>query len=365
MAVNGIFQNGVWSCGFDFLANGALSAGNVVDLSSNANVGSAYARFSGKGLDLTSGNPANYVARSFGVNLTQVITGWAFLTTSLPVSGLYCIGTVYDTSANAAQFSIGLNSSGQLGFYAGGMGSIGAQLGGSVLTGVSIVVNAWNYLELWPVIGAGGSIILRLNGQPILTFNGNTNLSGGGAVGRIYIGAAVNSGTVPSVYVDDWYMLDTTGVSPLNSFLGSVRIQTDGPNAESATSGLNTWSFTSPQGTDWGNFANFSPNTADYNSSNTVGARASCKFPALSGISRVYFFNCWEQDELDASGSRSIQVVYRNNSVDQAGPSITPSNASYVYHSTASVTDPNTGGPWATGLVTNSNNLEIGPQVTS
>jgi hypothetical protein len=366
----GIFQNGVWSCGFDFLPTAAVPAGGVFDIGSTSgggcNVSAAYARFSGKGVNV--GGAVTYCGRSFNTNLATFIHGFACNFLALPASAITCFLTLYDATAGNQQLSLGCDSTGALGFYSAG--GLPGSTGLSGLIGVksaagTIVPGAYNFIEFLATISSGAGVLtLRVNGTTVISFAGNTQVTANAYANRIYWGMN-GTNTAGGVNLDDFYLLDMTGVSPLNAFLGNGRIQTDGPNADSATGGLNTWAFTTPQGSDFGNFAQIPANPADFNSSGSVGARASCKFPSLGAIARVAFFNCWQSSQLDAAGARTIATVYRNNSVDQTGPTITPSNGSYAFSNTASVIDPNTGQPWANGPVANTTNMEIGPQVIS
>ena len=116
MSWNGIFYNGVWSCGFDFLADGTPSAGGVLtSVNGSPSVGATYARVSGKGLNCPNGT---WFTKSLGVNLASMTLGIAFKTTALPIGGAFVqVMTFFDTTAAGQQFTLAYNSQGQLGFY--------------------------------------------------------------------------------------------------------------------------------------------------------------------------------------------------------------------------------------------------------
>ena len=351
----GIFQNGIWSCGFDFMPSAPPTS--IIDQQLNANANSTAARFNGKGVQLVSGNPSNYVGRSLNTNLTQCIIGFAHQAVNLPGGGIMGIAEFYDTSNSTAQFCLGVNSSGQLGLYHGAFQSIGALIG-SLSTAV-VSSAAWYYYEINHIVGTSGSVTVNLNGGQILSYSGNTNFSGGGYIGRILIGGAVNSGAAPQTYVDDWYILDGTGGAPFNAFLGPGRIQTDGPSGDFSNSG---WSITTPLGTAHQNFAQIPPSSANYNYVSNIATNTTllCSFPALSAPG-VYFFNVWDSDELDAAGTGDFQIRFSNNGHTQDGTAISPTAASYLYHNTISTVDPNTNSLWYNGSVSASNTLQIGP----
>lgn len=358
----GIFQNGVFSCGFGFVNTGG-SALQVFDaVGGTVGFVTTPTRF-GSGVALICAGTATGATKNLGVNLPTIIEGFAFQCASLPASGWGLFKEWLDNGV--VQVSLQVNSSGQLQFFQGSGTS--TPLG---LASASVLTSAlYGFLQVQITFSSsGGQIQCLLNSSaiPIVSAAGlNTAPSGNNYVNQARFVATGFPGGTPNVYFQDWYMLDMTGSAPFNTFLGNGRTFLSAPTSDSATGGLNTWAFTTPNGSDFANFAQIPPNTADYNSSQTVGARASCRFPALPSTSRVFFFNTWESDELDAAGARTIAVVTRNNNIDQQGPAISPVNGSYAYHNTISTIDPNTGQPWANGLVTNTNAMEIGPVVVS
>ena len=225
MSWNGIFYNGVWSCGFDFLPNGAVAVGGVFGSQNGSNVGSSYARFTGKGVQI-SGNQT-YLGRTLGVNLASMYAGFAFEAVALPSGAVENIlATFYDATAGGAQFSLAYNSSGQLGIYVGGglpgYGLTGLMSGTSLSAAGVIIAGSYLYIEVFCTISASvGVITVNVNGVTVLNFSGiNTKTTANAYVNAVYIGASTTSGTTCNHYFDDMYMLDTTGTAPLNTFLG-------------------------------------------------------------------------------------------------------------------------------------------------
>lgn len=369
----GIFQNGVWTCGLDFLPDGVVAAGGVFDVPAGGAVAAANARFTGKGVRFNGGNPNNgFLGRSFGTNLVSFYCGFALDIESLPGGGnIETFFTAYDTIASSGQFSVGYNGTGQIGLYQGGLyngtGSA-TPISGSTLSSFTIIPNAYGFVEVYGLINpSAGIITIRYNGNTVLTFTGNTRQTANSSVGRVYLGALNSSGgaAIPHRF-DDVYILDGTGSAPLNTFLGPGHIITDGPNADSATAGLNTWAATSPQGTDYGNAANIPPNTAQYNSSGTVGQRMSLRFPPFSPAqaSQCLILNTWYNAELDAAGVRTITPIYRSGTTDQAGAPISLTGT-YVYYSQNSILNPATGLNWSQTDLTTVAGCEIGLQVAT
>lgn len=364
----GIFQSqGVWSCGFDFLPNGALAAGGVFDQALGANnVNASFARFSGKGIQFLGNNL--YLGRSLNTNLVSGIVGFGFLAAVLPGASPNAICTFYDVTAAGQQVTLAYNTSGQLGFYSVGgfpANTTPSSLRGSLSASGVIIPGAYNMVELLTTIDpATGVLQCRVNQNTVVNFTGNTRTTANSFFNRFYFGSVGNGGGGGTQYFDDLYMLDLTQASPLDTFLGNGRIQTDGPSGDSATGGLNAFTHTTPQGTDFGNCANIPANVAQYNADATPGDRMSFAFPSIV-TSKVFFLNSWMSAEQDAAGPRTLETIFRSNNVDQVGAAVTLSGGTYVHSNQASVTDPNTAALWANGSVAAAGSCEIGVEVAS
>jgi hypothetical protein len=367
---NGIFYNGVFCCGFDFLPTGTPTVGGVFSaVNGSPTIGSSYAHVSGYGIQF-NGNQVS-VGKALGVNLASMYVGIAYECVALPTGATQnMLFTFYDSTAGAPQLTVAVNSSGQLGFYLGtnglpSYGSLGS-LVGSLSPSGTIVGGSYNYLEFFVTINAStGAVTCNVNGTTVITATGvNTKSTANAYTNYIYFGSSTTSGGSCNQYFDDLYMLDTTGASPYNTFLGPGRIQTDGPSQDSATSGLNNWSYTTPPGTDYGCCDNIPANSAQYCYDSTVGDRMSFRFPSLT-TAKVFFLNTWYLAEEDAAGTRTIVPIFRNNSVDQVGPSPNSLGTTYTYYNQPSTLDPNTGAAWSTETVATAAGCEIGLKVNS
>lgn len=367
---NGIFYNGYFSLGFDFLATGTPTVGGVFDgVTGSPSIGSTYARYAGQGMQC-NGNRV-YITKSLHVNLQSMIIGFAFYCSALPSgSTLNMIATWYDATASGSQVTLCYNSQGQLGFYTGtsNLNSYGTSLTlvGALSAGGTIVAGSYSYIEALVTVSTSvGVVTAYVNGTQVINNTGlDTQTTTNAWTNAIYLGSSNTTGGGTNQYFDDLYMLDMTGSSPFNTFLGPGRIQTDGPSADSATSGLNAWSYTTPPGNDYGCCANIPPNSTEYCYDANVGDRMSFRFPSLSS-SKVIALNTWFNVELDAAGTRTIVPIFRNNSVDQVGPSPISLASGYTYYNQPSTIDPNTGSPWASGTVAAAGGCEIGLKVNS
>jgi len=353
-----IFKNGWWSCGFDMLATANMSSTSIAGIFDQfsggdfgVGVSAANAVFSGKGAAFSRNS---HCGRTFDTALTELMLGIWMSPNLLPISpNIQCFLTLANTGGTVA--SLGFNNLGQIGVY-----SAGGVQGSTALSGLIGNLSAQNlivpavYVPIELHISATG-IEVRVNRTSVLTLS-----NAFGAVNQLYIGSNTSNF---SVLLDHLYVLDMTGAAPFNNYLTKWRIQTDGPIAGSATPGLNAWTPTTPQGSDWANAANIPPNSAQNNYSAIVGARMSLAFPPLN-TSRVYGLNSWMSLEEDAAGGRSATPIYRSNNVDQSGDEIALPG-SFQYFSQNSVIDPNTGQPWFDGSVAAAQACEIGASVSA
>ncbi len=127
------------------------------------------------------------------------------------------------TAAGAVVGAVRLNASGKIEVI-----NSGATV---IATGTTtLVVSTWYYIEFKLFEnGASGTCEIKLNGvSEIASTTGNF---GSTTIGQVQLISVVGG----SVF-DDLYVLDTTGASPRNTFLGDVRVETIYPNADGAHS---------------------------------------------------------------------------------------------------------------------------------
>lgn len=94
----------------------------------------------------------------------------------------------------------------------------------------TITAGAWNYFELKAVVdSAAGSYEVRMNGATLFSGSAtNTQAQATANVDGIELGSATS-------YIDDFYLLDLTGSSPWNDFLGPVQSVALMPTADGAS----------------------------------------------------------------------------------------------------------------------------------
>lgn len=365
----GIFQSGVWSCGFDFFTTvlDVLSAQSFITTTTAISSGSArYAAGTGEtsqGLLFNGAGNKIWADIALGTNLATVITGFAYKGT-LPGSGYQAVVSFAD--AGTYQVTLVIDANGQFSFMKGV--GFANTLNGTILAGPStlaISTNIWNYIEVTLTTNnSTGVAEVRLNGAVALTFSGNTRQSANNYSNAVYFG---DNGVGQSIY-DDWYILDTTGSSPLNTYLGDIRIRTYMPSADSATGGLNQFTPT-PSQSAGSHYLNVNEVPADgntsYNADATATQRESYRTHGFNGAT-INFVNNWAKFEKDDATSRSVAIVARNGTTDVVGSTIS-SPSSYAYSNQVVTTDPNTSAAWtASGYGTSTlSNYEAGLEIIS
>lgn len=354
MAWNGIFDDGVFSCGFDMDPTIAQLF-NIFTGGSFTNGTTPFG--SGYSLQVSGGGQTG---KSFGVNLTTVIVGARVFTGTLPSTN-NILFNFYDATAGAAQVTLRATSTGSFQFYLGS--GTGTPLGSASAGGI-LSVSSWVYLEVKLTISATvGVVELRVNGNPSAVISASSLNTKSTA--NTFVNGFVFTGMVANTFFDDWYMLDTTGSSPLNTYLGNVRMVYDVPNNNSAAGSHNQFTPTNPTNVNYTNVGNIPANTAQYNADATVGDLEFYRFPSIGGSpSAVLFLNMWYQELLDTAGTRTTVPGVRSGGSDTFdATSVSPPNgATYGLFNKPWVLDPNTSAAWT---VSNAQAAELGTKIAT
>lgn len=132
---------------------------------------------------------------------------------------------IYDQTASTVNAGISINASNQLFVFRSTPTTATLCTGGTVIIG-----GIWYYVELGITWGTGtsGSVTMRLNGN-LEAQNTATNNQAGQANSVVLIAAFNHAGQ--NNYLDDFYMCDSTGSAPFNTFLGPVVVDTVFPTS--------------------------------------------------------------------------------------------------------------------------------------
>lgn len=344
----GVFQNGVFSLGFDMdPAFSAFFTGSGSFINTSPPFGTGYYLFLS----------ASTAQLAFATNLTTVIQGVRLRCVTLPTSGSTIIMQWQDITAGGTQVSLRVFSDGSLQFFLGT--GTGTPLGSASAGGI-MVANVWKYLQQKVTINASTGVVELKDGTgaTLITASGlNTKNTA-----NTFVNAMVFVSSAVQMHFDDWVMLDTTGSSPLNTYLGDVQVLGDKPSANSAVGGRNAFTPTNPQNDNHLNVGNIPANTAQYNADGTVGDFDMFRFPSLSATT-VYFLNEWALLGLDAAGARTVSLDCYSGGTDSLAPAVSPPPiATPGYFNQVSVVDPHTGSAWG---VAAAGSAELGLKVIS
>ena len=145
-------------------------------------------------------------------------------------------------------------------------------------------------------------------------------------------------------------MLDTTGSAPNNDFLGDVRIDAVYPTADGTYT-----AWTPSTGTShYALVDETTPNTTDYNSSNTIGQKDSYVMgnPPSLASQIIYGVRVKVAAQKDDAGSRSMKVGVRSGTTDSLSAA-QALGTSQLYYTNIHEVDPGTGASWTPSGVDN------------
>lgn len=178
-------------------------------------VGQTFYNFSGIG----------YVLKRIGVNRTNGILGFA-LKVAQWQNGFFTLAAFLDSTFNGSSWADTQQCALQ---YNGATGNFQFVQGSTVLAATSAPIflaadGNWHYIEVRAVIDpASGLMELRVDGVVVLTVSGvNTRTSSNSS----YSSFAIQSPNdiASGIFVCDIYMLDNSGASPWNTYLGDQKV---------------------------------------------------------------------------------------------------------------------------------------------
>lgn len=214
-----------------------------------------------------------------------------------------------------------------------------------------ITINTWYYIEVKAFqSGASGTVELYLNGvSEIASTTANV-----GSANFDNIGIAISSGATQDY--DDIYVVDTTGSSPTNTFLGDVRVETLAATSEGANTAWTLGAGASKTAA-VSDATSYDSDTG-YIHNSTPGDRQTFGMADLAISSGTVFA---VQTNLvarkDDAGTRTIAPVIRLGGVNYDGTTSAGLSTSYlVYSQIYDRLDP-AGNAWS---VTNVNAMETG-----
>ena len=217
----------------------------------------------------------------------------------------------------------------------------------SIASGTTVLApNTWYYLEFKLVVGTSGSCELHLNGVPgeIPSTTGNFGATNIGALQLVCLAIS----DITDVSFDDLYILDTTGSSPQNNFLGDVVVETLFPNAD----GSHLDWIPNPAGTHFNKVNQTIPDgDTTYVSSINPGDIDTYTVGSLATLSGTVFGVCTNlYARKDDAAGRQVAPVIREAGTDHVGTTTGGLTTSYLYYRQLYQTDP-AGAAWTIASV--------------
>lgn len=228
----------------------------------------------------------------------------------------------------------------KLGLTGGQLLRVSDSTGTAIATGTTIVpINRWVYVELKVIVGSPGHATVQLNGAPEIASTAGT--FGASGVSQLRFENGSLSG---NTHIDDLVVLDTTGSSPQNTFLGDIRIVTLYPVAD----GSHT-AWTPDTGTDHYSRVNehLIDGDASYVKDATPGDKDSYILETFIGL--IYSAQLNLGARKGEAAVRQIAPLIRQAGTDYVGATSTLST-DYLFYSWILDNDP-TGSPWLASTI--------------
>ncbi|MDD3028846.1 MAG: hypothetical protein PHS57_00990 [Alphaproteobacteria bacterium] len=298
-------------------------------------------------LAVTTGGSVGYFSKLIDSQSTWII-GFALKIGSAPTNERSFL-VLYD-SAGTAQVSLSLTTANLIQAYRGDMATL------LVAATSALSSTGWCYLEMKVTIAdSGGSLEVRKDGAPILTYTGDTKYSSSNATAcSLRLGCSASG--AGAYLIDDLYVCDGTG-SANNSFLGDVRVDTLFPSGAGASAQFTPTGSTN----NWENVDETSPDgDTSYNAAETAGYFDSFSFSDLSVQNATVFgvqLNTLARK--DDAGSRFLRAITRISGTNYEGTDAALSD-SYVDYLQLFEQNPSTSSAWTESAI---NNAEFGYKV--
>lgn len=314
------------------------STGSATISSANGRRGSAALRVVHSGASSTV-----YAEKTLTPGDPTCIVGFAINPSALTVPGATGAPLVSVRDGSLCQVALRLNSNGTLSVTR-------SHQGGTVLgtTTAVIAAAAFSYIEFKVLVHpSAGTIDVAINGNPALTLTAqNTRNTSNSQWTSIALGAVDSNGgtfnTAGNLDFDDLYVLDGTGASPWNAFLGDVRVDPRNPTAAGASSG-----WIPSAGANWQCVDETPPNDdTDYNAANVSGLTDTfvTQDAPVAGAAIYGVQHCLDVRKTDA-GTCSIAPVIRHAGVDFVGANANP-GTTYGFTLSIAQINPGTSDQW-------------------
>lgn len=298
--------------------------------------------------------------RSLGGDFTTVglMTRW-YMTTMAARQGAFCIQQFRNVE-NFAHISIQIGATGRIMIVGGGLdgelNGYGTQLASSTL---ELAAGTFNHIETKVVLGASGSVEVRVNGKSYVTYSGNTvrASSGSASIAQVAFGQwQTNFYDGLISFFGYWFLDDiavwnssTTdnmgGTAAAHDFIGQYGVYYLPPNADASPQ---QWTLT--VGTSAYALVNeIAPDdNLNYLFTNSVGFETNLvPSPLPSNVTAILAIACLPRMRKTDTGDCSVRMGCNSGGTEQLEPSDTPLVTSWDYYMPfVQEIDPHTSAAW-------------------
>ena len=317
--------------GFDHYTSDAHALGKGwLNFAMYAGISSAYARFSGNGVQISYSNNG-YIRKDIGVNKVTIFFGVAIKKNEVGTPG-YAVGDdalieVLDESS-VVQVRIWANSNYGFSAYRGDNTLLGSTASTNLFSD-----GKWFYLEGKITISdTVGVVELQVNETQVLNLTSQNTKNGSDYIRYIDFSSIYNDiGT----FFDDIYIDDS-------QFHGDCRVKTFMPDLDG-----NSSDFTRSAGSNDYECVDENPpnDDTDYISSNTLNHKSI--FGITTGsLGTVKGIQVNNNCRVDEAGVRKIKAIARSNATDYQGAESGEITADYIFEQEIWELDPDDSGAW-------------------
>lgn len=284
---------------------------------------------------------------------TAIIAGGAVLPTTNISGPILCF---YNSTAASSQTELYLD-------YSGGFFRLYRGYAVTLLATATIghVNNVWHHIEVKAVVAdSGGSCEVRVNGQTVINYSGDTRNTTTGTAGidRVYFCSPGSSNSMVQGGWDDFYVMDTGGSAPLNDFIGDCRVVTLAPTSDAAVAFTRSAGASNYLTVDEGR----QNGDTDYVESATVGHIDRYGYGDLAAaVSTVRAVQAITWARKTDAATRTMRNIIVSGGTTATGTSY-PLLTGYAPYVTLLTTDPATASAWTPSAV---NALTAGFEVVS
>ena len=215
----------------------------------------------------------------------------------------------------------------------------------------------WHFIEaLVTISDTVGVVTIRVDGELVESFTGLDTLVTGTTIDRIAIDYA--GGTGSTMDLDDFYILDTLGSAPQNTFLGDIKIDTLFPDGDGNYTEFTTTNPASPT-THWDKVEEPAVDTTSFNETTTANQRDTFTMGNLAAITNETIFGVQQVSHAqDTAGTSNFRNKLRISATDFDGASQALLNGTDAFYREMWDLDPNAGpGAWVASVI---NGMESG-----